>query len=511
MKKGLGIAVAIIIFLVLVTTVFISEEEQDDCVSSPSSASLGVFARPVDPDVPITSGYGPRWGGMHNGIDFGGPLGAPIYSFADGVVAASQDQGVQGFGGWVIIDHNVEGKKISTVYGHQDPGGNLVKVGDRVKVGQQIARIGNSGQSTGPHLHFELHEGGYFDGGHHVDPAPWLEKVGTVTAGDKKDNSSHEVSGEDIRIVRARQIIARGHERDVDEKTILAALAAAIVESDLKMLASQKVPESLQYPYDEVAFGDHDSVGLFQIRVSIHGPRYGGIKGLMDPRTQIDWFYDTAAYTSGATAGELAANVERPAAQYRGRYQQRMAEAQQLYEQLRKDSAGAGSLSGGVHCDFGEGLPAGEVNAAILAAAQKQFGLPYVWGGGNHHGPTGGGFDCSGLTMYAVYQGTKGAVVFDHQTDKQFYHPAMRPIAWEDRRPGDLLFFKGNSAANPWEEYHHVSIYSGEKGGKPMQYEAQTYGVNSGEYPVRFGEPIEVRRISLDADEVSEKDEEKDK
>ncbi|AKK07394.1 NlpC/P60 family protein (plasmid) [Corynebacterium mustelae] len=508
MKKIVGVILAVVMFLVLVTTVFVSDDKDGRCLSPVGPARPGVFARPVDPDVPVTSGYGPRWGAFHHGVDFGGPQGAPIYAFADGTVSASQDQGVGGFGGWVIVDHEVDGKKLSTLYGHQDPGGNLVKVGDRVRAGQQIAKIGNSGQSTGPHLHFEVHEGGYFNGGHDVDPMTWLEKVGEKPA---EDNEPHDepAHDEDTRTLRARQIIARGHERGVGEKTIVAALSAALVESEMQMLASRKVPESLQYPNDGVAPGDYDSVGLFQTRVSIHGSRYGGVKGLMDPRTQIDWFYDAAEGASGDTPAELAANVERPAAQYRGRYQERLAEAEELYARLRKDSAGAGSVTVGNNCRPGQPVTfAGDVNAAILDAAKSQFGLPYVWGGGDHHGPTGGGFDCSGLTMYAVYQATGGSVAFDHHTDKQFDHPAMESVAWEDRQPGDLLFYRGNSTANPWEKYHHVAIYSGEKAGKPMQYEAQTYGVNSGEYPVRFGEQIEVRRVTTH--ETPKTQEEKD-
>lgn len=79
-----------------------------------------------------------------------------------------------------------------------------------------------------------------------------------------------------------------------------------------------------------------------------------------------------------------------------------------------------------------------------------------------------------------------------HQTNSQIVDPNVKKVAWEDRQPGDLLFF-GSPA-----DYHHVSIYSGTKDGVDMQYEAQTFGVPAGEYPVRMGEDIEVRRVVVE-------------
>ncbi|MCM6772931.1 M23 family metallopeptidase [Nocardia sp. CDC159] len=110
----------------------------------------------------FTSGYGQRWGTFHWGIDIAAPIGSPIYAVADGVVI---DAGpAQGFGLWVRVRHN-DGSV--TVYGHMYD--FSVSVGERVRAGQQIARVGNRGDSTGPHLHFEV-----LVGGRHVDPQPWL-------------------------------------------------------------------------------------------------------------------------------------------------------------------------------------------------------------------------------------------------------------------------------------------------------------------------------------------------
>ncbi|WP_174185278.1 M23 family metallopeptidase [Nocardia barduliensis] len=110
----------------------------------------------------FTSGFGTRWGTFHNGIDIAGPIGTPIYAVADGTVI---DAGpAQGFGLWVRIRHD-DGS--ITVYGHMYD--FFVSVGERVPAGMQIARMGNRGDSTGPHLHFEV-----IVGGQHVDPQQWL-------------------------------------------------------------------------------------------------------------------------------------------------------------------------------------------------------------------------------------------------------------------------------------------------------------------------------------------------
>ncbi|MGK8521840.1 M23 family metallopeptidase [Nocardia asteroides] len=123
----------------------------------PGSTGFVLPARGV-----FTSGFGSRWGTFHNGIDIAGPIGTPIYAVADGTVV---DAGpAQGFGLWVRIRHD-DGS--ITVYGHMYD--FFVSVGERVPAGMQIARMGNRGDSTGPHLHFEV-----IVGGQHVDPRQWL-------------------------------------------------------------------------------------------------------------------------------------------------------------------------------------------------------------------------------------------------------------------------------------------------------------------------------------------------
>lgn len=96
-----------------------------------------------------TSDFGPRGSGFHKGLDFGAPIGEPIVAASAGTVIDSGP--ASGYGLWVRVDH---GDGVVTTYGHNDR--NLVGRGANVGAGDVIATVGNRGQSTGPHLHFQL-------------------------------------------------------------------------------------------------------------------------------------------------------------------------------------------------------------------------------------------------------------------------------------------------------------------------------------------------------------------
>lgn len=111
------------------------------------------FAMPVKAAFRYTSGFGPRWGRMHNGTDFAASYGTPIYSTADGVVI--QSEVVSGYGKYIRIQHEFG---IETRYAHMSK--LRVKTGERVSRGQRIGDMGSSGRSTGNHLHYEVRIGG---------------------------------------------------------------------------------------------------------------------------------------------------------------------------------------------------------------------------------------------------------------------------------------------------------------------------------------------------------------
>lgn len=124
----------------------------------------------------LTSEYGPRVhpitgeNSFHTGTDFAAPDGTPILAAADGTVTIAEFSG--GYGGLIVIEHQIDGQTVATAYGHMWEHGIHVTAGHQVAAGQHIGDIGSSGNSTGPHLHFEVRTGG--TDGEHTDPAAWL-------------------------------------------------------------------------------------------------------------------------------------------------------------------------------------------------------------------------------------------------------------------------------------------------------------------------------------------------
>ena len=126
------------------------------------------FVVPLE-DYRLTTKFGMRWGQMHPGWDMAAPLGTPIYSATDGVVIRAGR--ASGFGYAVYIqdaDGNIH------IYGHMRY--YDVEAGQTVRAGERIARVGNEGFSTGPHVHWQIHRGGM--NGRPIDPAKWLAERG---------------------------------------------------------------------------------------------------------------------------------------------------------------------------------------------------------------------------------------------------------------------------------------------------------------------------------------------
>lgn len=112
----------------------------------------GAWRWPMEAGV-VSSEFGPRWGGTHQGIDIAADKGVPIYAAAPGEVVYS-GSGLRGYGNVVILRHDQE---TSSIYAHNSK--NIVKVGQNVAQGAHIAALGSTGHSTGPHLHFEIRKG----------------------------------------------------------------------------------------------------------------------------------------------------------------------------------------------------------------------------------------------------------------------------------------------------------------------------------------------------------------
>jgi NlpC/P60 family len=204
--------------------------------------------------------------------------------------------------------------------------------------------------------------------------------------------------------------------------------------------------------------GDADSAGFFQMRVSIwnRGP-YAGYADR--PELQLKWFLDKAqavkregrGSNDPGGYGEWIANVENPAAQYRGRYQLRLEEARSLLKEGTGSRRNGGG-DDGVQLDQvaqGRGRSAGPRALAALAEAKRYTGTPYRWGGSSPKT----GFDCSGLVQWAY---AKAGIKIPRVTDQQFEAPGGSRVGRRNLLPGDLVFFR-----DPSGYIHHVGISLG--------------------------------------------------
>ncbi|MCF3940648.1 C40 family peptidase [Gordonia tangerina] len=315
--------------------------------------------------------------------------------------------------------------------------------------------------------------------------------------------------------------VAIGKQRGETESVILSQSMAMATESTYRNLSNTNVPASASYPNDG-AGSDHDSVGPHQIRVSMHAG--GDLTKLMDPVWQINWFYDTADSIGGHDTMDPAALAQ---AVERSGVPDAYATKRTLAENvIAAVTPRLGDLAIGASSAAGEGgtesceTPGGDTGPLdgsfgqrVIAAAMRWIGTPYAWGGGNKDGPTKGihdggvadsfgdynkvGFDCSGLTLYAVYQASGGTIELGHYTGNQASDPRGQVIALDQKQPGDLIYF-GASA----EGSHHVGIYYGKRNGRDMLLNAPQSGQTVAVQPLSgwSGEGMYVRRFGVGID-----------
>jgi murein DD-endopeptidase MepM/ murein hydrolase activator NlpD len=113
-----------------------------------------------------------RKGHRHQGQDLSAPTGTPVVAPHAGVVEAVQYQ-ARGAGNYVVLDS--DGEDYDFVFMHLRTGSTQVVVGQHVRTGERIAAVGSTGESSGPHLHFEIWLGGWYIGGQAIDPLPLLK------------------------------------------------------------------------------------------------------------------------------------------------------------------------------------------------------------------------------------------------------------------------------------------------------------------------------------------------
>ncbi|WP_413617332.1 M23 family metallopeptidase (plasmid) [Gordonia rubripertincta] len=123
-KGGLAAALALIVAIPLIVVTMLSTVVTD--CETPGAGAESSGGNPGQRTMPmkkgtysVTSGFGPRGGAMHQGTDFGSQPGVPIYAAFDGTVSKSGP--ASGFGQWIVLSHNIDGKRVDTVYGHMFP------------------------------------------------------------------------------------------------------------------------------------------------------------------------------------------------------------------------------------------------------------------------------------------------------------------------------------------------------------------------------------------------------
>lgn len=140
----------------------------------PSTGGSAKFSWPAS--GALSSGYGHRWGTLHAGLDIANVTGTPVKAAAPGVVISTNtpnDGQMNGYGNVVLIAHSMGGTTYTTLYAHMSK--ISVTAGQQVDTGDLVGAIGSTGQSTGPHLHFEVHHGGWNAAkSNSIDPATVL-------------------------------------------------------------------------------------------------------------------------------------------------------------------------------------------------------------------------------------------------------------------------------------------------------------------------------------------------
>lgn len=294
-----------------------------------------------------------------------------------------------------------------------------------------------------------------------------------------------------------KAVIATGLRMKIPEKGIIVGLATALQESGLRNLANPNVPESMTIPHEGVG-QDHQSVGIFQQQ-----PWWGSIKDLMTPGVAAQKFFTKLLTVGGWQAmapTQAAQAVQRSS--FPDAYADDVPVATLFYRQHVAEVtavSGEPTPAASVEDDQGrdvcgavldpdatptaEARPGTSVGVAAARAAQAQIGLPYVWGGGSLTGPTGGGFDCSGLVRYAIYQASGHRIVLPRRTYEMVH--VGRVVPRNAVQPGDLVFL------NPDDEGPgHVAMVVN----PTTIVEAQTFGVpvKLSPFPTRF---VVIKRV----------------
>ncbi|WP_039798971.1 peptidoglycan DD-metalloendopeptidase family protein [Nocardia araoensis] len=430
-----------------------------------ATPSLAAGAGPLRRTLPMATGtftvsdtFGSR-GGAHRGVDLAAPDGTPIFSVSDGRVVAAGP--ASGFGNWIVIDSvDANGRSYSAVYGHMWDSGVFVRAGDTVTAGQHIGAVGSAGESSGPHLHFEIVPGGRFTGGRQIDPLPWLDGAPTPDVGGARAYSSdprcslgfgtaggalaagkvpqeleiwYRRAGSICPQITPSLLAAQGRQESGFRRGATSPAGAQGLAQFLPTTAVSINPDDGQ-PYVIDADGngvasvwdDGDAIigqGRYMCAIAHQIQRWQA-----EGRVQGDIVALTlAAYNAGEGAVLASGGMPNQLAAHYAETQPYVRNILAMEAQYRAP----GSLG-----RFTPGQ--GSAGDQIVQAAHEWLGTPYVWGGGGPQGPSGGGLDGPGLTAAAVFSASSGTVTLPRTAEQQWEAGAEVPMS--RAQPGDLVF-----------------------------------------------------------------------
>lgn len=402
----------------------------------------------------ISDPFGAR-GGAHKGVDLAAPAGTPIYAAADGRVVASGP--ASGFGGWVVIDSlDEKGNRYSTVYGHMYLPQIYVKVGDAVAAGQHIADVGSAGESSGPHLHFELVPGGRMTGGQQVDPMPWLAG-GTMPSGSAPvapncDNGFGSPGGNlaggkvppELEIwyrragslcpqISSSLLAAQGQAESGFSRSATSPDGAQGLAQFMPGTAKSAAPDGQPYVIDADGNGqasvwdDGDAIigqGRYMCALAskIQGwISEGKVSGDVTALT-------VAAYNAGEGAVLSSGGMPNQVPRH-------FTETRPYVARILAAEAGFRSVGSGGRFVYD---PTKDLGPQIVDAAHEWLDTPYVFGGGGPQGPSNGGFDEAGFTAAAVSAASGGTITLPNTVEQQWEIGVEVPMS--KARAGDLVF-----------------------------------------------------------------------
>ncbi|MEU2031876.1 peptidoglycan DD-metalloendopeptidase family protein [Nocardia amamiensis] len=430
-----------------------------------ATPSLAAGVGPLRRTLPLAIGtftvsdvFGSR-GGAHRGVDLAAADGTPIFSVSDGRVVAAGP--ASGFGNWIVVDSvDTNGRSYSAVYGHMWDSGVLVRAGDTVAAGQHIGAVGSAGESSGPHLHFEIVPGGRFTGGRQIDPLPWLDGAPTPDIGGAHAFSSdprcslgfgtaggalapgkvpqeleiwYRRAGSICPQITPSLLAAQGRQESGFRRGAVSPAGAQGLAQFLPGTAASINPDDGR-PYVIDADGnglasvwdDGDAIigqGRYMCAIA-----HKILRWQSEGRVQGDLVALTlAAYNAGEGAVLASGGMPNQVAAHYAETQPYVRNILAMEAQYRAP----GSL--------GRFTPEeGATGDQIVEAAHEWLGTPYVWGGGGPQGPSGGGLDGPGLTSAAVFAATSGTVTLPRTAEQQWEAGVEVPMSRV--QPGDLVF-----------------------------------------------------------------------